>query len=133
MTNVHTDATPPHAVCRPDLGTPSRDPPRRLRTRSLEARGDGPAQSHHRVGIDAKHIRKLRGPALGDVVRTLAAGDDPVSVATYLLSPGALADRVAQESRAAGAYKVTAPIGVAPELVELIRVRWLSAGGADHE
>ena len=122
-----------------DAGTPKQDPI------VLAAAGSSDEYARAQVEQVAEYLRALRpgqvhtgflsgdGPALGDVVRTLAAGDDPVSVATYLLSPGALADRVAQESRAAGAYKVTAPIGVAPELVELIRVRWLSAGGADRE
>jgi sirohydrochlorin ferrochelatase len=67
------------------------------------------------------------GPTLGEVVAELARGDDPVTVATYLLSPGTLADRIAEVSRTAGAQKVSPPIGVAPELVELIRARWLAA------
>jgi sirohydrochlorin ferrochelatase len=56
------------------------------------------------------------------------AGTGPggrVFVATYLLGPGALADRVAAQAAAAGAV-ATAPLGTAPEVVELVRRRWLA-------
>ncbi len=117
-----------------DAGTPREDPV------VLAAAGSSDEYALAQVEQVAQYLRRLRpgqvrtgflsgdGPELGEVVRTLAAGDDPVTVATYLLSPGALADRVADVARAAGAYKVTAPISVAPELVELIRARWLGAG-----
>ncbi len=117
-----------------DTGTPRQDPI------VLAAAGSSDEYALAQVEAVAEHLRALRsgevrtgflagdGPGLADVVSELAAGDDPVTVATYLLSPGSLADRVAEVSRAAGAAKVTAPIGVAPELVELIRARWLAAG-----
>lgn len=54
----------------------------------------------------------------------------PVFVATYLLGPGALADRVVEQASAAGA-RATQPLGTAPELVALVRERWL--GPAAHE
>lgn len=45
-------------------------------------------------------------------------------MATYLLGPGALAGRIAAEAAAAGAT-ATLPLGTAPEIVELVRARWL--------
>jgi sirohydrochlorin ferrochelatase len=116
-----------------DVGT-SRDDPI-----VLAAAGSSDEYALAQVEAVAQTLRGLRsgqvrtgflagdGPALGEVVTDLASGDDPVTVATYLLSPGTLADRIAEVSRAAGAQKVTSPIGVAPELVELIRARWLAA------
>jgi sirohydrochlorin ferrochelatase len=121
-----------------DVGTPREDPV------VLAAAGSSDEYAVAQVEQVAEYLRALRsgpvrtgflsgeGPPLAKVVRDLAAGDDPVTVATYLLSPGALADRVREVSRAAGAYKVTAAIAVAPELVELIRARWLAAGVTDR-
>jgi sirohydrochlorin ferrochelatase len=117
-----------------DAGTPKDDPI------VLAAAGSSDELALAQVEAVADSLRGIRsgrvrtgflagdGPDLATVVAELAAGEDPVTVATYLLSPGTLADRVAEVSRAAGAVKVTAPIGVAPELVELIRARWLVAG-----
>ena len=51
--------------------------------------------------------------------------DRRVLVATYLLGPGALADRVAAQAWSAGA-EVTEPLGTAPEVVELVCRRWLA-------
>jgi sirohydrochlorin ferrochelatase len=122
-----------------DVGTPKEDPV------VLAAAGSSDEFALAQVEQVAQYLRRLRpgavrtgflsgdGPALSEVVGTMAAGDDPVTVATYLLSPGALADRVVEVSRAAGAAKVTAPIGLAPELVELIRARWLDAADGERD
>ena len=48
-----------------------------------------------------------------------------VVVATYLLGPGTLADRVAEQARRAGSV-ASAALGTAPELVELVVRRWLA-------
>ncbi len=64
------------------------------------------------------------GPRVADVIGTAARGR--AFVATYLLGPGALADRVAADAAAAGAT-ATAPLGTAPEVVELVRRRWLAS------
>jgi sirohydrochlorin ferrochelatase len=116
-----------------DVGTAKVDPI------VLAAAGSSDEYAGAQVEAVATELRSLRaghvetgflagdGPALADVVSLLASGDDPVTVATFLLSPGVLADRIAEVSRAAGAQKVSSPIGVAPELVELIRARWLAA------
>ena len=117
-----------------DVGTPREDPV------VLAAAGSSDDYTLAQVEQVAQYLRDLRpgpvstgflsgnGPELGEVVKAMAEGDDPVTVATFLLSPGHLADRVAEVSRGAGAAKVSAAIGVAPELVQLIRQRWLSAG-----
>jgi sirohydrochlorin ferrochelatase len=69
------------------------------------------------------------GPSVAEAVAQAAADRAPrgggVLVATYLLGPGALADKVAAQARAAGAV-ASAPLGTAPELVELIARRWLA-------
>ena len=70
------------------------------------------------------------GDRVDAVVRRLAARGRRVVVATYLLGPGALADRVRRRALAAGAEVVSEPIGVAPELVELVRRRWAASGVA---
>ncbi|HEY5033060.1 MAG TPA: CbiX/SirB N-terminal domain-containing protein, partial [Actinomycetes bacterium] len=67
------------------------------------------------------------GTPLADAVAEAVRSGDPVTVATYLLSPGTLADRVAEVGRAAGAAKITSPLGAAPEVITLIRERWLAA------
>jgi sirohydrochlorin ferrochelatase len=49
-----------------------------------------------------------------------AKGAAQVAVATYLLAPGALYDRVASASLHAGAIAVSAPLADAPEVAELV-------------
>jgi sirohydrochlorin ferrochelatase len=49
-----------------------------------------------------------------------ARGAQQVAVATYLLAPGVLYDRVADASRRAGGIAVSAPLADAPELAELV-------------
>lgn len=116
-----------------DSGTPPDDPV------VLAAAGSSDDYALAQVETVADYLRTVRpgavrtgylagdGPRLDDVVREMSAGDDPVTVATYLLSPGTLADTVAEVGLAAGAQKVTTPLASAPEVIALIRERWLAA------
>jgi sirohydrochlorin ferrochelatase len=58
------------------------------------------------------------------------AGAPRVAVATYLLAPGVFADRVREQSLAAGAQAVSAPLGPAPEVADIVIERYLEASGA---
>jgi sirohydrochlorin ferrochelatase len=64
-------------------------------------------------------------PAIGEVVRLLRAGPGagPVVVASYLLSPGQFADKVAES----GADVVAAPLGAHPALARLVLERYDAA------
>ena len=63
-------------------------------------------------------------PTVESAVATLRGRGAPrVAVATYLLFPGLFADKLA----AAGADVVTAPLAVAPEVVELVLARYDAA------
>jgi len=59
-------------------------------------------------------------PALADAVTAAQAGGRPVTVVTYLLSPGFFTDRLAE----AGADRVTAPLAPHPRLAELVLRRY---------
>jgi sirohydrochlorin ferrochelatase len=59
------------------------------------------------------------------VTALLRAGAPRVLVATYLLAPGRFADRVRESSLAAGAAAVSAPLGAAPEVADMIVERYL--------
>jgi sirohydrochlorin ferrochelatase len=61
------------------------------------------------------------------VAAARASGAHQVVVATYLLAPGYFADRIREESIAAGAGPVCAALGAAPELAELILDRYRAA------
>jgi sirohydrochlorin ferrochelatase len=50
-----------------------------------------------------------------------------VAVATYLLSPGYFADKVAATALAAGAAAVSPVLGAAPELAEVVLQRYRAA------
>jgi sirohydrochlorin ferrochelatase len=64
-------------------------------------------------------------PSPADAVATLRrAGARRVVVATYLLAPGFFADRIATSSLAAGAVAVSAALGAAPEVAELVLRRY---------
>ena len=67
-------------------------------------------------------------PAIKDVVDALRAapGDGPVVVASYLLSPGQFADKVAES----GADVVAAPLGAHPALARLVLERYDAAVAA---
>jgi sirohydrochlorin ferrochelatase len=58
------------------------------------------------------------------VRRLLDAGAPRVAVASYFLAPGYFADKVRDESLAAGAVAVSAALGAAPELAEIINQRY---------
>jgi sirohydrochlorin ferrochelatase len=104
----------------------------------LAAAGSGEAAARRQCAQVAQLLAELRdapvrtayatgsGGTVADAVAAVRAGAPgrPVFVATYLLGPGALADRVARQARAAGA-QVSAPLGTAPEVVALVRERWL--------
>jgi sirohydrochlorin ferrochelatase len=65
-------------------------------------------------------------PAPGEAVAALLrSGVKRVVVATYLLAPGLFADQVREQSLAAGAHAVSAPLGAAPEVADLIIERYL--------
>jgi sirohydrochlorin ferrochelatase len=59
------------------------------------------------------------------VTALLRAGAPRVLVATYLLAPGRFADQVRESSLAAGAAAVSAPLGAAPEVADVIVERYL--------
>jgi sirohydrochlorin ferrochelatase len=61
------------------------------------------------------------------VAGLLRAGAPRVAVATYLLAPGVFADQVRERSLAAGASAVSAPLGAAPEVADVIIERYLRA------
>ena len=69
------------------------------------------------------------GPTPADAVRTLrqAPGGGPVMVASYVLAPGYFADKIRVQASEAGATAVSAPLGAAPEVAEVILDRYLSA------
>lgn len=63
-------------------------------------------------------------PTPAEAVRALrAAGAPRVAVASYFLAPGHFADKVRAESLSAGAVAVSAALGAAPELAEIIGQR----------
>jgi sirohydrochlorin ferrochelatase len=73
------------------------------------------------------------GPRPGDLVASLLrAGAPRVAVATYLLAPGAFADQIRERSLAAGASAVSAPLGAAPEVADVIVERYLQAAPHDQ-
>jgi sirohydrochlorin ferrochelatase len=50
-----------------------------------------------------------------------------VVVASYVLAPGYFADKISVQARQAGAAAVSAPLGAAPEVAEVILDRYRSA------
>jgi sirohydrochlorin ferrochelatase len=63
-------------------------------------------------------------PTPAEAVRALReAGAPRVAVASYFLAPGYFADKVREESLAAGAVAVSPALGAAPELAEIISQR----------
>jgi sirohydrochlorin ferrochelatase len=63
-------------------------------------------------------------PSPGEAVRALGPG--PVAVATYLLAPGYFADQIRDAALAAGALAVSAALGAAPEVADVIVDRYLA-------
>ncbi|MDT0305102.1 sirohydrochlorin chelatase [Streptomonospora wellingtoniae] len=69
-------------------------------------------------------------PTPGEAVANLYAdGAERVAVADYLLAPGYFADRVAEQSFAAGAVAVSPALGDAPEVAEVVLRRYDEALG----
>ncbi|HEX3924872.1 MAG TPA: CbiX/SirB N-terminal domain-containing protein, partial [Streptosporangiaceae bacterium] len=67
-------------------------------------------------------------PTPGQAVAALLRSGAPrVVVATYLLAPGVFADQVRDQSLAAGAQAVSAPLGAAPEVTGVLLERYLQA------
>jgi sirohydrochlorin ferrochelatase len=54
------------------------------------------------------------------VAALAAAGARRVAVASYFLAPGHLYDRALEQARVAGATTAAAPLGDAPQIVDLI-------------
>jgi sirohydrochlorin ferrochelatase len=78
------------------------------------------------VRVDVGYVTGS-GPRLGDVMSaTHRRTGGRAAVATYLLSPGRMADAV---RTAAGAHLVSSPLGAAPELAELVIRRWDEIAG----
>ena len=69
------------------------------------------------------------GPAPGEAVRALraSAADGPVVVASYLLAPGYFADKIHDAALEAGADAVSAVLGAAPEVADVILDRYTEA------
>ena len=66
-------------------------------------------------------------PPGGAVSALLAGGARRVVVASYLLAPGRFAEQVRDEAIAAGAAAVSAPLGAAPELADIVLARYAAA------
>ena len=62
--------------------------------------------------------------AVADLLRD---GARRVVVASYLLAPGRFADRIDELSLAAGAAAVSAPLGAAPEVADVLLERYREA------
>ncbi len=66
-------------------------------------------------------------PPGGAVSALLAGGARRVVVASYLLAPGRFAEQVRDEAIAAGAAAVSAPLGAAPEVADIVLTRYAAA------
>jgi sirohydrochlorin ferrochelatase len=107
----------------------------------LAAAGSSRPQANAAVARLADQWRSARGwtavvpayassasPGPGEAVTALLrSGAKRVVVATYLLAPGFFADQVREQSLAAGAHAVSAPLGAAPEVADVIIERYLRA------
>jgi sirohydrochlorin ferrochelatase len=91
-------------------------------------------QSSRRCRAVVPAFASAHSPTPGQAVAALLrSGARRVVVASYLLAPGVFADQVRQQSLDAGAIAVSAPLGAAPEVAEVIVERYLEAaqlGGA---
>jgi sirohydrochlorin ferrochelatase len=74
------------------------------------------------------------GPSPAEAVAGLSAADGgasgPVVVATYLLAPGYFADKIRAASAEAGASAVSAVLGAAPEVADVVLARYRAAAAA---
>jgi sirohydrochlorin ferrochelatase len=64
------------------------------------------------------------------VAQLVRSGAQRVVVASYLLAPGLFADRVREAALAAGAAAVSAPLGAAPEVADVLLDRYGTAAAA---
>jgi sirohydrochlorin ferrochelatase len=64
------------------------------------------------------------------VAELVCDGARRVVVASYLLAPGLFADRVREAALAAGAAAVSAPLGAAPEVADVLLARYQQAAAA---
>jgi sirohydrochlorin ferrochelatase len=68
------------------------------------------------------------GPRPADCVRALRdGGSERVVVASYLLAPGYFADKIRDAALGAGADAVSAALGAAPEVADVVLDRYLAA------
>lgn len=73
------------------------------------------------------------GPTVADAVTGLYRdGARKVVVATYLLAPGYFADRIRRDALAAGARAVSAALGAAPEVADVVIDRYRAAQSASR-
>ena len=72
----------------------------------------------------ASAVSPTPGQAVAELRR---AGAPRVAVAAYLLAPGVFADRVREQSLAAGADAVSAALGAAPEVADIVIERYVQA------
>jgi sirohydrochlorin ferrochelatase len=74
------------------------------------------------------------GPSPAEAVEGLnaafSAAQGPVVVATYLLAPGYFADKIRAASAEAGASAVSAVLGAAPEVADVVLARYRAAAAA---
>ena len=104
----------------------------------LAAAGSARPESNEVIAALARQWQAARGwravvpafaaaaaPSPAEAVASLRrAGARRVVVATYLLAPGFFADRIAASSLAAGAVAVSAALGAAPEVADLVLRRY---------
>ncbi len=109
----------------------------------LAAAGSARPESNEVIAALARQWQAARGwravvpafaaaaaPSPAEAVASLRrAGARRVVVATYLLAPGFFADRIAASSLAAGAVAVSAALGAAPEVADLVLRRYAGALG----
>ena len=109
----------------------------------LAAAGSARPESNEVIAALARQWQAARGwravvpafaaaapPSPVEAVASLRrAGARRVVVATYLLAPGFFADRIAASSLAAGAVAVSAALGAAPEVADLVLRRYAGALG----
>ena len=82
----------------------------------------------------ARPRTRRRPPRPDEAVRALLAGGGapgPVVVATYLLAPGYFADKIRAAGLGAGAVVVSAALGAAPDIADVVLERYLAAVPAE--
>jgi sirohydrochlorin ferrochelatase len=121
-----------------EAGVPAGDPGTSV---VLAAAGSSDPQACAAVGRVAARWRERRGwpdvlpayasaagpPPGAAVSALLAGGARRVVVASYLLAPGRFAEQIRAEALAAGAAAVSAPLGAAPELADIVLARYAAA------